>query len=202
MTLSRHLSYANVASTLAVVLALGGGGAAVAAGLGKNTVGSKQIKPAAVKAVDLAPGAVTSDKVVDDSLTGADVAESTLGKVPTAGSADRAAQADSADSATVAGRATNVLAALVDDDGTLVTAQSEGAVSAARLAPGSYEVAFGRDVRDCTYVASAADPGVGVASVALVSATSRSAEPNAVFVLTRDPANTVVDKSFALAVIC
>lgn len=70
-------TYASVASTLALVLALGGTGA-YAAGLAKNSVGSKQIKNSAVKSVD----------VKDGSLTGADIAESTLGKVPSAAGVD------------------------------------------------------------------------------------------------------------------
>ena len=45
---------------------------------GKNKVDSGDIKTANVKLSDLAPNAVDSSKVVDDSLTGADVNESTL----------------------------------------------------------------------------------------------------------------------------
>lgn len=77
-TSPRRLSYANVASTLALVVALGGGGAAVAAGLAKNSVGSPQIKNGAVKRADLGAGAVDSGKVKDDALTGNDIDESTL----------------------------------------------------------------------------------------------------------------------------
>jgi hypothetical protein len=43
-------TYANVMSTIAVVLALGG--SAYAVGLGRNSVGSKQLKPGAVKLKD------------------------------------------------------------------------------------------------------------------------------------------------------
>ena len=68
-----RLSYANVMSTLCIFLLLGGG--AYAAGhLGKNTVGVKQLKK----------GAVTGGKVKDNSLTGTDINESTLGTVPRA----------------------------------------------------------------------------------------------------------------------
>lgn len=70
-------SYAGVAATLALVVALGGGGA-YAAGLAHNSVKSPQIKNGAVKAQDLAAGAVTSGQVSDGSLTGADIDESTL----------------------------------------------------------------------------------------------------------------------------
>lgn len=71
MTISRHLSFANVAAGTALALVLGGG-VAVAAGLAPNSVGSKQIKPQAVKSSD----------VKNDSLRGKDIRESTLGSVP------------------------------------------------------------------------------------------------------------------------
>jgi hypothetical protein len=67
----RHLTFANVASATALALVLGGG-VAVAAGLGPNSVGSAQIKKNAVK----------SSEVKNNSLKGKDVKESTLGSVP------------------------------------------------------------------------------------------------------------------------
>lgn len=71
MNLTRHLSFANVASATALALVLGGG-VAVAAGLAPNSVGSKQIKAQAVKSSD----------VKNDSLRGKDIKESSLGTVP------------------------------------------------------------------------------------------------------------------------
>lgn len=88
-SLSSKLTYANVMSTLAVVLAVGGGATAIALTLPKNSVHSKQIAKSAVKTSDIGKDAVTGDKVK----------ESSLGKVP------QAAHADSADSATHAGSA-------------------------------------------------------------------------------------------------
>lgn len=78
MRITKRLTYANVASTLALVVALGGGGAAVAAGLAKNSVGSPQLKAGAVKTEDLGGNAVTSGKVKDGALSGADVANDAL----------------------------------------------------------------------------------------------------------------------------
>ena len=48
MQIMSKFTYANVASTLALIIAVGGGGAAVAA-VAKNSVGSPQIKAGAVK---------------------------------------------------------------------------------------------------------------------------------------------------------
>lgn len=61
-----NLSYANVMATVAVFVAVGGG--AYAAGLAKNSVGSKQVKDGSLKGID----------IKDNSLTGADVDESKL----------------------------------------------------------------------------------------------------------------------------
>lgn len=55
------LNYANVIATIALFVALGG--AAVAAGLPKNSVGPKQLKKGAVTAKALAKGAVTAGKI-------------------------------------------------------------------------------------------------------------------------------------------
>jgi hypothetical protein len=62
-----RLTYANVMSSLAVFLVLGGG-AAVAAGLGKNTVGTAQIKRNAVKVGKLAPEAVKAGKLAKNAV--------------------------------------------------------------------------------------------------------------------------------------
>jgi hypothetical protein len=61
------LNYANVVATIALFVALGG--AAVAAGLPKNSVGPKQIKVGAVTARALHRGAVTSGKIAPKAVT-------------------------------------------------------------------------------------------------------------------------------------
>jgi len=85
--LRQHLNYANVVATIAVFLALGG---AAYAAIGKNTIGSRQVKP--------------------NSLKGVDIRESSLGKVPKAANADNAqtaANATNAGNAQTAANATN-----------------------------------------------------------------------------------------------
>jgi hypothetical protein len=62
-----QLSYSNVIATIALFIALGG--AAVAAGLPKNSVGAKQIKRGAVTAAKIKKGAVTSGKLASKSVT-------------------------------------------------------------------------------------------------------------------------------------
>jgi hypothetical protein len=88
------LSFANVVSILALFVALGG--SAYAFHLGKNSVGSKQlkknavttakVKKEAITAAKIKNGAVTASKVADGTLTAQQINLSTLGTVPSAAS--------------------------------------------------------------------------------------------------------------------
>ena len=80
----KRLTYANVMSTIAVFLVIGGASAFAASQLGKNTVGSKQLKKNAVTAAKIKKNAVTTAKIKGDAVTGAKVKESSLGTVPSA----------------------------------------------------------------------------------------------------------------------
>jgi hypothetical protein len=90
----RHLSYANVISTICLFVLLGGG-AYAATKLPAKSVGTAQLKA----------NAVTGVKIKDGTITGAKIDSRTLGIVPAAQSADRATSAASADRATSAGSA-------------------------------------------------------------------------------------------------
>jgi hypothetical protein len=68
------LTYANVVSTICLVLLLGGGAAFAANQLGKNTVGTKQLKK----------NSVTTAKIKKGAVTGAKISASTFGTVPSA----------------------------------------------------------------------------------------------------------------------
>lgn len=72
-TLSGHVTYANVASTLALVIALGSGTAYAA-----NTVFSTDIVNGQVKAVDLGASAVNSNKIGDGQVQSVDVNDESL----------------------------------------------------------------------------------------------------------------------------
>src|SRR5687768_5785055 len=77
---SRKLSYANVMSTLAVFLALGGGGFAIAAAVKKNSVKSPQVKNESLTNKDLKNGkAVGSDEVIDETLGAGDLGSASVG---------------------------------------------------------------------------------------------------------------------------
>jgi hypothetical protein len=83
-----RLSFANVVSVLALFVALGG--SAYAFHLGKNSVGSKQLKKNAVTTAKVKKEAITAAKVKKGTLTGAQINSSTLGTVPTSQSAQTA----------------------------------------------------------------------------------------------------------------
>jgi len=108
----KRITFANVTSFLALFVALSAGSYA-AVKLPANSVGSKQIKAKAVTSAKLGSKAVTSPKVAanaingsnvaanaldgskvkDGSLSGSDINLTTLGKVPSAASADTAGSA-------------------------------------------------------------------------------------------------------------
>jgi hypothetical protein len=63
MSLRHHLTYANVTSTLALLLALGMGSAYAANQLAPKSVGAKQLRPGAVTAKKIRKNAVTAPKI-------------------------------------------------------------------------------------------------------------------------------------------
>jgi hypothetical protein len=102
--LRTHLTYANVISTLALVIALGMGSAYAASQLAPKSVGAKQLRPGAVtadkirknavtapkieaqavKKGKIANGAVTGEKIADGVVTEAKIANGAItpGKIP------------------------------------------------------------------------------------------------------------------------
>lgn len=76
-----RLSYANVAATVALVLAVGGGTVFAAVQLSKNNVRSRHIAPKAVKNSDIAPNAVTSRKIRNRGVSPADLTVGLLNQV-------------------------------------------------------------------------------------------------------------------------
>lgn len=100
--LRKRLTYANVMSSIAVFLVLGGATAIAAGQLAKNSVGPKQLKKNAVTSAKIKKNAVTTAKIKNGAITGAKVNAGTLGTVP------NATHASTADSAGSAGNANTV----------------------------------------------------------------------------------------------
>jgi hypothetical protein len=132
--LRKRVTFANVTAFLALFISLSASSYAAIA-LPANSVGTKQIKKGAVTRAKLAARAVDGSKVVPRSLTGADIRAgsltganinvATLGKVPSA------ATADSATSAATAGAAPIAKVTIVTAFGTNQGGGSNGDISSA-----------------------------------------------------------------------
>jgi hypothetical protein len=92
----RRFSYANVMSTLAVFLALGGSALAV------TQINGKRLEDRSVAGKKLKSQTIGGGKIQQAAITGKQVKEGTLGKVPSGKSANAATAATSANTATTA----------------------------------------------------------------------------------------------------
>jgi hypothetical protein len=70
----KRLTYANVMSTIAVFLVVGGASALAATQLAKNSVGSKQLKSNAVTSAKIKKEAVTAAKIKNGAVTNTKIA--------------------------------------------------------------------------------------------------------------------------------
>jgi hypothetical protein len=75
----KRLTYANVMSSLAVFLVIGGASAFAASQLGKNSVGTKQLKSNAVTTAKIKKEAVTAKKIKKGTITGTQINLAKLG---------------------------------------------------------------------------------------------------------------------------
>jgi hypothetical protein len=96
-----------VVACAALFVALGGVGYAAAtigsAQIKNNSIQGKDVKNSSLTGKDVKNSSLTGSDIKNNSLKGSDVLESSLGKVPSAGSADTANSASSANSANSAG---------------------------------------------------------------------------------------------------
>jgi hypothetical protein len=201
----KRLTYANVMSSVAVFLVLGGA-AFAAIKLPKNSVGTKQLKK----------NAVTTAKIKNGAVTGAKIKLSSLGTVP---SATNASHATTADKATTADNATNatllggtpasgfqskILTAVVTNNGTTAAVvRGTSGTSAQTVATGDVFVKFPQDVSGCTWIATVGNPGSTTAPPDFTSVRGNSSQgPNVVQVLTWDTSGSEVAANFHLAAIC
>lgn len=130
------LTYANVISTLALFIALGGASYA-ALKIPKNSVGTTQLRT----------NAVNSAKVKPNSLTGADINLSKLGTVPSANVANIANTASTANSANTANFATIATTAENGIETIALDIPNETKQTIVDFAPGRIEVECGGERR-------------------------------------------------------
>jgi hypothetical protein len=83
----RHLTYANLVATLALLLALGTGGAYAAGKLAPKSVGEQQLRPGAVTAEKLRKNAIIAPKIKGGAVKGGKLANGAVSEPKLAGGA-------------------------------------------------------------------------------------------------------------------
>jgi hypothetical protein len=196
----RRLTYANVMSSLAVFLVLGGATAFAASKIGANQLKANSVKTGkivkeAVTTSKLKNGSVTTPKLANDAVTGEKANESTFGQVPSAKSAETAG---------VAGSASNVLWAVVSNpagagNATLVRSSQPAPTVTENV---GVDVAFNRNISGCAWLATRGLPGEGVETAGFAEVGGTTGNSNSIDVRTREDDGTITDGNFHLAVIC
>ena len=180
----RRLSYANVVATLALVVAVGTGGAYAAHQIGpkdikKNAVRAKHVKKNQVRAKHIKKNAVRTKHLKDGAVTEAKLAEP----------------------------ATRLFAA-VSASGD--AAYGEGVVDANRDSDGRYTVTFDRSIVNCVAVGNAGfgnpNPGGSLNSSATVTVNLDHGDNDQIEVMTFNsgvlPTPVFADNSFLIAAFC
>jgi hypothetical protein len=201
--LRSRLSYANVISTLALVIAVGGGSAFAAQKIGssdiryhavtgskiaKNAVTASKVRNSALSGLDLRDGSVTTADVANGSLRAIDFA---AGQLPKGDKGDKGDPGAPATSLHGAVPATGVLASPRG-----ITVAPQGA-----LADAVYTATFGQDVNTCTVVATLAGADAGTVTAELNGDATAAAKRQVTF-RTFDAAGAAAPRAFNFAVFC
>ncbi|HYH53157.1 MAG TPA: hypothetical protein VD761_03420 [Solirubrobacterales bacterium] len=197
---SRRPSPALIISILALVFALGGSAIAAKRYLITDT---KQISPVVLKKIAKMAAAQGGQGAA--GAPGSPGAAGVPGAVGAAGAPGAAGAAGAEGERGQPGPGAEVHWAVVDSEGN-VKRHGSGETTASKLAEGTYEVEFSRDVRNCAYQAAIGrwdtqdteDPG-------FATVVSRFENDNAVFVQTYGPSADSadgIDKNFHIAVFC
>jgi len=215
----RHLTYANVMSSIAVFLMLGGATAFAATKIGANelkansiktgkivkeAVTAGKIKNGAITETKIADGAVTTNKIGNDAVTGAKAKESTFGEVPKAA---LATNAEKLGGLAASGYEKALRWAVVSANSGGATVVRGNATAAGRIGAGNFFVSFPADIRNCAYVATNGDTGAGAGPAGEISVEQRSStNPTDIEVRTYNSAGAQTDPEsgdgFHIAVFC
>lgn len=185
-TLKDHLNYANVMSTIAVCIALGGS-AYAATLLPKDSVGSAQIKRSAVGPAELRTGAVTSRAIRNQSIGLGDLASAARLSL-------RGAKGDPGPAGVALHAAINAGGSAVRGNATAFSHQGGS---------GLYTIAFGRDVSACEATATlAAVPNGTAVQQPTPGRITVAVDAAGVTVRTYDTDGSVKDQPFNVLVAC
>jgi hypothetical protein len=188
-----HLTYANVAATLALVIAVGGGSAWAA-----QKIRSRHIGYHAVTASKVNYNAITASKVKNGTLTGKEVHDSSIATEDVrngtlraedfgAGQLPKGDKGDKGDPATELHGSISAAGVLSNGAGVTAVSASAGA---------TYTVTFAQDVSKCAVLGTIADLDEGTVSAA------HAAAPAQVTFRTRDGGGAAAQRPFAFAVLC
>ncbi len=217
--LRKRLTYANVMSSIAVFLVLGGATAFAATQLAKNSVGTKQlksnavttakikkeavsrakIKNSAVDAAKLADNSVTTTKLADSAVTNSKLAENAVTGAKVADGSLSGADINQGSLTSV--KAANVYSALFESTGSkLARASDPGIKSGGCFLVCAIE--FPRDISECIYTASSAHNGTGGSGVPAMAEAFESSSKETVFVAMFNDEGNLIGHDFALTVVC
>jgi hypothetical protein len=185
----RRPSSAIVLACAALFVALGETTwATVSALVPRNSVGTEQLRT----------GAVTSAKIKNGGVALVDLAPAARrpGKPGPAGPPGAAGAPGPQGPA----GAVTKLWAVMNASGSL--ARTSGATSAGRLGPGSYEILFNQDVRECAFVGSIGDPSTTALISGTLGVSRRAGNPNGVRIDTRSVTGVLSNRPFHLLVVC
>ncbi len=186
----RHLTYANVVSSLCLFFALGGTTYAVSQ-LPMNSVGAGQVKA----------GAVRSSEVKDRSLRAKDFATGQLPKGAIGRPRRRWALEETRARRDRTARTRRVCFAVVAANGTLAASSGVVGAVAHTTSTGIYVVSFNRDVSQCAFMATIGVRNGGLPGDPEIAANNQTGFPEQVVVETFLGA-TATDRSFNVAVLC
>jgi hypothetical protein len=180
----RHLNYANVVATFALVFAMSGGALAAKHYLINST---KQIKPSVLKQLKGNAGKT--------------------GPAGPGGPAGPAGVAGPQGPKGETGAAATTLWAVVESNGTLVRHGTGVSESKEIGTPGEYEVVFNQNVSQCAYTATLGSTSDGSAPAGEIGVASRAeglfkAKIDAVYIQTYNSTGTTTAEPFHLAVFC
>ncbi|HUC01249.1 MAG TPA: hypothetical protein VMS11_15650 [Solirubrobacterales bacterium] len=211
--LRKRLTYANVMSSLAVFLVLGGATAFAATKIGgneikANAISTGKIKKEAITTSKIKKSAIDTARIADGAVTGAKVNLGSLGTVPTAATANNANNLGGLAASAYQRR---VQWATVKSDGTIV--QQSGGITSFEHAGNGYYLNFGSSLvgRGSFVSFSYLDPDFSGFVVSQPCAgpgnnanncapTAAKNNPNVLFVQTHDAANNPVAEGFTVLV--
>jgi hypothetical protein len=197
----KRLSFANVASAIALFVALGGTSYA-AVTLPSNSVGRAQIKTGGVGKSEIGSNTVGSSEIRGSSITAPDIKTSAVG--PSEVRANAIDSDEIADKGIKSADLADELRAEVENAKSVTFRVAVNAAGAAtggtakavtRTGTGVYSVDLGSDVSKCQSVATVIGAAAGFATV-------DPGATNVVTVHTFDNAATAADRAFNLLVAC